>query len=86
MIEKNGACIIDKESEIKRDCFAKQDMYLCVYMDSYLNGNSNPLPSHVKSLLHKFDDVFPKGVPSGLHPLRRTEHQMDIIMGETFAQ
>ena len=39
------------------------------------------LPSVVLDLLQDFEDVFPDEVPVGLPPLRRIEHQIDLVPG-----
>jgi len=33
------------------------------------------------SLLQEFKDVFPKNIPSGLPPIRRIEHQNNLVHG-----
>jgi hypothetical protein len=42
-----------------------------------------PLPHAIINLLHKFEDVFPAKIPSGLPPLRGIEHQIDLILKAT---
>ncbi|XP_074304935.1 uncharacterized protein LOC141639787 [Silene latifolia] len=37
------------------------------------------LPVEIEPLIHKFRDVFPKELPSGLPPLRGIEHHIDLI-------
>jgi hypothetical protein len=51
-------------------------MILLVYKEAYFNSNDldSAIPSVTFSLLQEFDDVFPEDIPSGLPPLRGTEH------------
>jgi hypothetical protein len=56
-------------------------MILLVYKEAYFNTNDldSAIPSITVSLLQEFDDVFSKDIPSGLPPLRRIEHPIDLI-------
>ncbi|XP_022634042.1 uncharacterized protein LOC106755505 [Vigna radiata var. radiata] len=63
--------------------FLGQPHFLLYCKETLLSIN-HPLDSHPKGLqklLKEFDDLFPKEVPSGLPPLRGTEHQIDLIPG-----
>jgi hypothetical protein len=46
-----------------------------------LEDISTPLPRAITNLLQEFKDVFPTEIPPGLPPLKRTEHQIDLIPG-----
>jgi hypothetical protein len=43
-----------------------------------LQGYYHPLPRVITNLLQEFKDVFPVEIPSGLPPLRGSEHQFDF--------
>ena len=74
-----------KESDVRVSYFEKQPCFVLVYKEACLNTNDlNPsLPSVVDSLFQEFQDVFLEDVPSGLPPIKGTEHKVDFIPGET---
>ncbi|XP_027158479.1 uncharacterized protein LOC113760107 [Coffea eugenioides] len=39
----------------------------------------NTLPSSIASLLQDYEDVFPDEIPNGLPPIRKIEHQIDLV-------
>jgi len=49
---------------------------ILLVLEAYFNST---IPSMVVSLLQEFDDVFLEDIPSGLPPLRRIEHQIDLV-------
>jgi hypothetical protein len=44
-----------------------------------LDDITTPLPRAITNLLQKFKDGFSAEIPPGLPPLRRIEHQIDLI-------
>ena len=40
-----------------------------------------PIPTKVRKLIKKYEDVFPADLPPGLPPLRGVEHQIDLVPG-----
>jgi hypothetical protein len=46
-----------------------------------LEDITTPLPRAITNLLQEFKDVFPSEIPPRLPPLRRFEHQIDLIPG-----
>jgi hypothetical protein len=61
-----------------------QVFVIIVYKDTLLSTNDLTLvPSTVAHVLQEYDDVFLEETPAGLPPLRRIEHQIDLIPGAT---
>ena len=56
-------------------------MYLLMPHDYCLSSIVSSLPIDVEELLKEFGDVFSIDTPHGLPPLRRMEHQIDLIPG-----
>jgi len=56
-------------------------MILLMYKNVYFNTNNfdHVMHSIVVSLLHDFEDVFPKDISSGLPPLKEIEHSIDLV-------
>ena len=54
----------------------------CTTKTLFFVNNSNKIivPASVEFLLQEYKDVFPKGVPNGLPPLRGIEHHIDLIL------
>jgi hypothetical protein len=48
-----------------------------------LDNITTPLPQGITNLLQEFREVFPAEIPPGLPPMRRIEHQSDLIPGVT---
>jgi len=71
-----------KRAQIRYVFFTKP-MILLVYKEAYFNFNDldSTIPSVALSLLQEFNDVFPENISSGLPPLRRIEHQIDLVPG-----
>jgi hypothetical protein len=44
-----------------------------------------PLPRAITNLLQEFKNIFPTEIPLGLPPLRRIEHQIDLIPGASLS-
>ena len=56
--------------------------FVLLYKDAIHTANDmTSLPSVASNVLQEFNDVFPEEVPAGLPPLRRIEHQIDLIPG-----
>ena len=54
--------------------------FVLLCKDAILTTNDmTSLPSVASNVLQEFNDVFPEEVPAGLPPLRRIEHQIDLI-------
>ena len=61
-----------------------QVLFVLVNKDVLISPNDiTSLPSVVADLLQDFEDMFPQETPVGLPPLRRIEHQIDLIPGAT---
>ncbi|XP_049368159.1 uncharacterized protein LOC125833042 [Solanum verrucosum] len=45
------------------------------------NQSHSSLPNSISFILHDYEDVFPKKLPSGLPPLRIIENQIDFVPG-----
>ena len=68
-----------REKEAKRVMLVGQPMYLLMSHDYCLSSIASSLLIGVEELLKEFGDIFPKGTPHGLPPLRGIEHQIDLI-------
>ena len=60
---------------------ARKPMYLLMPHNYCLSSIASSLPIGMEELLKEFGDVFPKDTPHGLPPLRRIEHQIDLMRG-----
>ena len=60
---------------------ARKPMYLLMPHDYCLSSIASSFPPSTEELLKKFGDIFPKDPPHGLPPLRRTEHQINLMLG-----
>ena len=74
LVERGGKTKLSfyaKESEVRKAFMANQAMIFMVYKESYPSNNktNQSPPSLAVSLLQEFEDVFPKEVLAGCHPL-----------------
>jgi hypothetical protein len=62
-------------------------LYALVYRQVLfsLEDITAPLPRAITNLLQEFKNVFPTKIPLGLPPLRRIEHQIDLIPGASLS-
>ncbi|XP_023640434.1 uncharacterized protein LOC111831116 [Capsella rubella] len=57
-------------------------MLLMVFKDDAIVGTKEAyVPDEIKSILEKYEDVFPEELPKGLPPIRGIEHQIDLVPG-----
>ena len=70
-----------KERKLDVYFFTNKLVILLVYKEAYLNTHNLDLvvPNVAVSLLQEYDDVFPKGVSSGLPSIKGIEHQIDLV-------
>jgi len=62
----------------------KQVLLVLVYKDILFSSNDmTSLPSVVSYLFQDYGDVFLEETPTGLPPICRIEHQIDLIPGAT---
>jgi hypothetical protein len=89
--------VANKQDEIrlKRTCLlaTKYDIndliattfvaYALVCKDALISIHymQHSLPPAVANVLQEYSDVFPSAIPVGLPPIRRIEHQIDLIPG-----
>ena len=72
-----------KESDTRVVLLAKRITFILMYKEAFFNTNDldKSLPSVERIFLEEFEDVFLEEVPKGLPPIRRIEHQIDLIPG-----
>ena len=70
-----------KQSDLTHAYFFYMPMILLLYKETYFKSNKldSCVPSICVSLLHEFKDVFSNKIPSWLPPIKRIEHQIDLI-------
>ncbi|XP_024009086.1 uncharacterized protein LOC112084149 [Eutrema salsugineum] len=69
-------------SDICKTMSSNGTVLLMIFKECLSTGMSNSeLPPEVQAILNKFRDVFPKEIHPGLPPLRRIEHQIDLVPG-----
>ncbi|XP_074266899.1 uncharacterized protein LOC141590191 [Silene latifolia] len=57
----------------------KAQPVLILLSKEVIEREGSELPAEIEPLIHKFRDVFPKELPSGLPPLRGFEHHIDLV-------
>ena len=62
---------------------AKRITSILIYKEAFFNTNDldKSLPNVERIFLQEFKNVFLEEVPKGLPPIRRIEHQIDLIPG-----
>jgi len=65
----------------KKTLMLEQPLFLLHCKETFIAKihELDSLPNGVKNLSKEFNDLFPKEMPHGLPPLRRIEHQIDLI-------
>jgi len=64
-----------KKRQVESALMARELLLVLMYKDVYFTKDlKSSFPCDVVSLLQEFIDVFPKGIPNGLPPLRGIEH------------
>ncbi|XP_039047265.1 uncharacterized protein LOC120187672 [Hibiscus syriacus] len=70
--------------EIRKCLSSQQSLLILMYNEHCLLGEiPTDLLVSISSLLQEFEDVFLDETPSGLPPIRGTQHQIDFIPGAT---
>ncbi|XP_074314145.1 uncharacterized protein LOC141649351 [Silene latifolia] len=60
----------------------KQEKPLLILLSKeVIEREGSKLRAEIEPLIHKFRDVFPRELPSGLPPLREIEHHIDLVPG-----
>ncbi|XP_049373468.1 uncharacterized protein LOC125838463 [Solanum verrucosum] len=82
-LKANAQVLLAKYKEIREKVDAKGSLILITHRDHVLLTNQfhSSLPHSISFLLQDYDDVFLKGLPSGLPPLWGIEHQIDFMSG-----
>jgi hypothetical protein len=83
-IKLKGGIMIARKcdlAEISDDdvCYA----LVCTQTLFSLNNIASSIPPIATNLLQEYEDIFPSEIPPGLPPMRRIEHQIDLIPGAT---
>jgi hypothetical protein len=62
-------------------------MYVLLYKQTcFKNNNLNPSIFNVAIyLLEEFEEVFPEYILSGLSPIKRIKHQIDLVLVVVFS-
>ncbi|WVZ52027.1 LOW QUALITY PROTEIN: hypothetical protein U9M48_003122 [Paspalum notatum var. saurae] len=84
-IKLKGGAMLATKSDLAASAFDNVFGYalLCKRVLFSLDDMPPSLPPAVANLLQEFKDVFPAEIPPSLPPLRRIEHQIDLIPGAT---
>ena len=82
-IKLKGRCMIATKSDINEFNASTSVAYALICKDALISIEDMQcsLPPAVANVLQEYSDVFPSEVPAGLPPLRRIEHQIDLIPG-----
>ena len=82
-IKLKSAYLLATKSDIDELYFSKYVCYAFVCKEALFSFEDVPpsLPPAVTNILQEFADIFPQDMPSGLPPIRGTEHQIDLIPG-----
>ncbi|XP_074302921.1 uncharacterized protein LOC141637256 [Silene latifolia] len=77
--EISGVLFLSKAAMIQE---MKQEQPVLILLSKEVTKRKgSELPAEIEPLIHKFRDVFPKELPSGLPPLRGIEHHIDLVPG-----
>ncbi|XP_027169960.1 uncharacterized protein LOC113769852 [Coffea eugenioides] len=69
------------ESSIENDKAEKIERKKTYEALIVISDLTNTLPSSIVSLLQDYEDVFPHEISNGLPPIRKIEHQIDLVPG-----
>ena len=74
--------MLAKASGVRYAFHASKLMFVLLCKGAYMNFNQEKvvLLSAIESILHNFEEVFPKEVPCSLPPIKGIEHEMDFIL------
>ena len=75
-------CVVDEKKFL--DTMRCEDVCFAIVSK---NGKTKveEMPAKVAELLKEFPDIVLDNVPNGLPPVRKISHQMDLILGASFA-
>ncbi|XP_074317647.1 uncharacterized protein LOC141653705 [Silene latifolia] len=75
--ETSGVLFLSEAAMIQE---MKQEQPVLILLSKEVTEREgSELPAEIEPLIHKFRDVFPQELPSGLPPLRRIEHHIDLV-------
>ena len=69
------------ETRVERAISKSKPLFTLIMAESNKSEGVKPMHSLAQSLLREFVDVFPNDLPPRLPPLRRIEHQIDLLPG-----
>src|SRR6266540_2461278 len=82
-IKLKGAVMLATKSELRDLEQSNDECYALICKETLFSLDNIPasLPPTIANLLQEYEDVFPAENPPGLPPMRRIEHQIDLIPG-----
>jgi hypothetical protein len=82
-ITLKGGCLLTTKYEVNELLASNSVSSALTCKDALisLHDMQQSLPPIAANILHEYADVFSSEVPTGLPPLRGTEHQIDLILG-----
>ncbi|XP_074288563.1 uncharacterized protein LOC141613717 [Silene latifolia] len=80
MPEEISGVLFLSEAAMIQEMKQEQPVFILLSKE-VIEREGSELPAEIEPLIHKFWDVFPKGLPSGLPPLRGIEHHIDLVPG-----
>ncbi|WVZ84283.1 hypothetical protein U9M48_031333 [Paspalum notatum var. saurae] len=78
---KNPVLLATKNDVAEINAAAMCHAFICKDALFSLEDMHQTLPPAVANRLQEYEDVFPAEIPPGLPPIRRIEHQIDLIPG-----
>ncbi|XP_074314211.1 uncharacterized protein LOC141649420 [Silene latifolia] len=80
MPEEISGVLFLSEAAMIQEMKQEQPVFILLSKE-VIEREGSEFPAEIEPLIHKFRDVFPKELPSGLPPLRGIEHHIDLVPG-----